>query len=144
MGSDRHVEEDDTLKAKSALNQIGYYKKPDYGMTPYPDQTLFDGIKNFQKDQNLTIDGLMTPGGETEIRMNKLAEGLEDWKAKEIVRLTKEIKSLEKDIARKKVENRDETDPNQRAANHYLIRNLEEELRQLRDELHQVTTTREV
>ena len=34
-GSDRPVDEDDTLKAKHAFRSIGYYDEPSWGMTPY-------------------------------------------------------------------------------------------------------------
>jgi hypothetical protein len=57
---------DDVLAAKSAFKTLGYYEVPDYGLTPYPDQALFDGIRNYQKDKRLTVDGYMLPEGETE------------------------------------------------------------------------------
>jgi hypothetical protein len=56
---------DDVLTAKRAFNRLGYYGVPSYGLTPYPDQPLFDGIRAYQKDSDLTVDGLMMPGGET-------------------------------------------------------------------------------
>jgi hypothetical protein len=60
------------LAAKSAFKKLGYYETPSYGLTPYPDQTLFDGIRTFQKDKRLTTDGYMLPGGETEQSVNSL------------------------------------------------------------------------
>ncbi len=71
IGSDRPVDEDDTLKAKHAFKSIGYYDEPSWGMTPYPDQPLFDGIKKFQKDKDLFQDSLMVPKGETVTALNK-------------------------------------------------------------------------
>ncbi len=35
-------------------------------MTPYPDTRMFDGLKAFQKENGLKIDGMMKPGGPTE------------------------------------------------------------------------------
>lgn len=61
---------DDVLSAKSAFNRLGYYETPSYGLTPYPDQPLFDGIRSYQKDKGLTVDGYMLPGGETEQSVN--------------------------------------------------------------------------
>ena len=60
------LELDDVLKTKQALQKIGYYEEPDYGMTPYSDERMFDGIKKFQKDKGLCVDGVMFPGYETE------------------------------------------------------------------------------
>lgn len=38
-------------------------------MTPYPDQALFDGIKDYQRQNGLQVDGIMLPDGETERHM---------------------------------------------------------------------------
>ncbi len=57
---------DDTLKTKKALGSLGYYETPEYGLTRYPDTKLFEGIKDFQTDYGLKVDGVMKPGGETE------------------------------------------------------------------------------
>lgn len=61
---------DDVLSAKSTFNRLGYYEVPSYGLTPHPDQPLFDGIRDYQKDNALTVDGYMLPGGETEQSVN--------------------------------------------------------------------------
>lgn len=60
------VDERDTLQTKSALGELGYYKLPRYGMTPYPDEPMFDGIEAYQRTNKLYVDGVMKPGGETE------------------------------------------------------------------------------
>jgi hypothetical protein len=60
------------LNAKHAFRQLGYYDVPSYGLTPYPDQPLFDGVRAYQKDNDLTVDGTMMPGGETEQSINKI------------------------------------------------------------------------
>lgn len=66
------LEEDDVLHTKIALNNQGYYDVPKaYGLTPYSDERMFDGMKNFQQDQNLKPDSIMRPGGETETALNK-------------------------------------------------------------------------
>ena len=63
--------EEDVLKLKQNLQQLGYYKTPKYGMTGYTDDETFEGIKKFQKDNNLTVDGVLKPGGETESKLNE-------------------------------------------------------------------------
>ena len=64
------ADENDTWQIKSALGALGYYKTPGYGVTPYPDEPMFDGIKKYQRDNKLRVDGVMKPGGETEDSMN--------------------------------------------------------------------------
>jgi len=65
------VDPDDTLKVKKALNRIGRYPVPSYGMTKYPDQPMLDGIKQIQRDHNLFLDGTIKPKGPTESAINK-------------------------------------------------------------------------
>ncbi len=60
----------DVLNVKQALNRMGFYDVPDYGMTPYADRTMFDGIRRFQRANGLRVDGLMQRGRETERAMN--------------------------------------------------------------------------
>ena len=61
---------EDVEKVKKRLGRDGYYDTPPYGITPYPDQPLFDGIRKFQRDNGLEIDGVMNPDGETLRTMN--------------------------------------------------------------------------
>ena len=72
MASDAAADKDDVLEVKQRLNALGHYEIPIYGMTRYPDHRLFEGIKSFQRDQNLTVDGYMKPGGETEDALNQI------------------------------------------------------------------------
>lgn len=62
---------DDVLVLKQALHRAGYYDIPEYGLTPYPDTKLFEGIKNFQKKNDLKVDGVVNPEGETILQLNK-------------------------------------------------------------------------
>lgn len=71
LSATSNADPDDVLSAKSAFKQLGYYETPSYGLTPYPDQQLFDGIRSYQKDRGLTVDGYMLPKGETEQSVNK-------------------------------------------------------------------------
>ena len=60
----------DVLDVKRALNHMGSYDVPDYGMTPYPDGAMFDGIQRFQRANGLRVDGVMQRGHATERAMN--------------------------------------------------------------------------
>ena len=71
IGWNYNVTLEDVLETKKRLKKIGHYEVPDYGLTPYPDRALFDGIKGFQKNAGLKIDGIMKPGGPTERTLNE-------------------------------------------------------------------------
>lgn len=62
---------EDVLKTKTVLSELGFYKEPKSGVTPWPDTPMFEGIETFQKKKKLKIDGLMKPGGPTEKSLNK-------------------------------------------------------------------------
>ena len=65
IGRNYGVEADDTLTMKNVLKRLGHYKTPDYGMTPYPDEPMFAGIRGFQKAKGLLVDGVVEPQGPT-------------------------------------------------------------------------------
>ena len=69
---------DDTINVKEVLSNLGYYKTPEWGITPYSDGAMYDGIRKFQSNNNLQVDGIMKPGGETVKKMNEklLSESL--------------------------------------------------------------------
>lgn len=71
LAADSPADEEDGLAVKKDLRRSGYYDEPDYGLTPYPDKPLFEGIRAFQKDNKLTVDGVMKPGDETETAFNR-------------------------------------------------------------------------
>jgi hypothetical protein len=62
----------DVLEIKQILVHGGYYKVPDYGLTPYPDKTLFKSIRAFQKENDLKADGVIHPDGPTLKTINAL------------------------------------------------------------------------
>lgn len=68
------IEANDVLAVKNNLKNWGYYQEPEWGITAFSDRQMFDGIRNFQKDNNLTVDGIMKPDGETEASFNRLLE----------------------------------------------------------------------
>lgn len=65
VSSSSTVAENDMLPLKTCLKKFGAYDIPSYGMTTYPDDELFEGIKTYQRKNNLTIDGIMKKEGET-------------------------------------------------------------------------------
>lgn len=65
LGESYDVDLDDVYRVKSAFKDIGYYKVPSYGLTKYPDTHLYNAVREFQRDENLRIDGVMRPDGET-------------------------------------------------------------------------------
>lgn len=64
------VSEEDMIPLKTKLSHFGAYTIPKYGMTEYPDDELFEGIKRYQRKNGLTIDGVMKKNGETLSSMN--------------------------------------------------------------------------
>ncbi len=60
----------DVLNVKRAFTRMGFYDVPDYGMTPYADRTMFDGIRRFQRANGLRVDGVMQRGHAPERAMN--------------------------------------------------------------------------
>ena len=71
----------DTAKIKYGLNQTGYY---DGDASTIPNQQMIDGVKKFQKDNNLHIDGMLKPKGETITTMNSKLKGFYATKKYEI------------------------------------------------------------
>lgn len=65
VSSNSNADLDDIIPVKETLNKFGAYDIPDYGLTKYPDNQMIDGIKMYQKKNNLNIDGIMNPDGET-------------------------------------------------------------------------------
>ena len=65
IGRNYSVEENDTLTMKNVLKRLGHYETPDYGMTPFPDEPMFEGIRGFQKTKGLAVDGVVAPQGPT-------------------------------------------------------------------------------
>jgi len=61
----------DVLNTKNALAQTGHYKVPDHGVTDIPDMGMIDGIKKFQQDNGLKVDGVMKPKGPTESKIGE-------------------------------------------------------------------------
>lgn len=70
--SSEDIDADDIINVKNGLKNLGYYKTPEYGITKFGDTPMFEGMRNFQKDHKLNVDGIMKPQGETETMLNKI------------------------------------------------------------------------
>ncbi len=71
MGTNYRVDPGDIVNTKQALTDLGYYKIPPHrGIDDWTDDAMFDGIRSFQKDNDLKVDGFMRPGGPTERTIN--------------------------------------------------------------------------
>ena len=79
IGSSYPADPDDVLRTKKGLNCLGFYSAPkEYGMTPWTDNGLFDGLKNFQRENGLAVDGIMKPGGPTQSLLGRRLSGRKD------------------------------------------------------------------
>ncbi|MEC7702381.1 MAG: glycosyl hydrolase 108 family protein [Pseudomonadota bacterium] len=83
VGSNHTNDPDDIIKTKRHLNKLGYFVEDTEG--PFITKAMENGIIKYQKDNNLRIDGVMKPGGETqrsmfEVLTKKPADILWDYK----------------------------------------------------------------
>lgn len=71
LGASYNTDPEDVWVTKRNLRTKGYYAEPAHGMTEFPDEQLIDAIKGFQRDNDLRVDGVMKPDGETERQLLK-------------------------------------------------------------------------
>ncbi|MCK5296953.1 MAG: minor capsid protein [Alphaproteobacteria bacterium] len=89
IGDGYNMNLDDVMSVKTILNSLGYYDVPKYGMTVYPDQQMIVGIKSYQHDNGLTVDGYMKHSGETVKSMNRNSSEGSDVKTQAYIWRTK-------------------------------------------------------
>ena len=65
------IEAEDVLSVKNKLKDFGYYHEPEWGITNFTDNQMFDGIRKFQTDNKLQVDGVLKPESETETKINE-------------------------------------------------------------------------
>ncbi|WP_420546821.1 peptidoglycan-binding domain-containing protein [Curvivirga sp.] len=65
IGPGYNMDPDDVRKTKSVLSETGHYTPPKFGITDIPDNQMIDAIRRYQKDNDLKVDGIIRPGGET-------------------------------------------------------------------------------
>jgi peptidoglycan hydrolase-like protein with peptidoglycan-binding domain len=72
LSAQNSVDRDDVIVTKGALQQLGYYEPWDGKINSFTDNQLFNGIKAFQEDHGLTVDGYMDPEGETATEIGRI------------------------------------------------------------------------
>ena len=144
---------DDVVAVKKVLRRLGHYDTPSYGLTPYPDQVMFDGIKAFQRQQDMTVDGIATPGGATELRLNRVlrqagAAGLgrrtqkaeaNDERTEDVAALKKVIAIRKEEIERIEKRIKEATDPIRKSTLNVLLQTKLNELADLERRLMRAT-----
>lgn len=61
-----NVDDEDARVISRTLNWLGYYTPPEHiGLTAIPDGKVFEAVKAFQTDQNISATGRMRPDGAT-------------------------------------------------------------------------------
>lgn len=74
VGSNYRINPNDLTNTKQALNQLGYYNVPPHrGIDDWTDDAMFDGIRRFQGDNSLKIDGFMRPGRPLSISLGRIS-----------------------------------------------------------------------
>lgn len=71
IGSGFQSNPKEVITLRHVLNSIGY-KDPNLGFEMI-DKNLDKNIKKFQKENNLKVDGVVTPNGETKERLHEIA-----------------------------------------------------------------------
>jgi hypothetical protein len=66
VGNGRDNRDDDVKQVKRGLGSLGYWDEPARGLNGIFDRDLDTGIKDFQADHDLRVDGWMRPAGPTE------------------------------------------------------------------------------
>ncbi|MCC7168514.1 MAG: peptidoglycan-binding protein [Rhodospirillales bacterium] len=72
MSENTNATPSDIVDTKQALYRLGYYR-PQVGniLGDWVDREMFGGIRKFQEDHGLKVDGIMRPGGPTETAINR-------------------------------------------------------------------------
>ncbi|MDV7339458.1 peptidoglycan-binding domain-containing protein [Terasakiella sp. A23] len=65
ISASHNTNPDDVKLLKKLLSENGHYQVPIHGISPYPDTPMINGIKSFQSENNLTVDGIVKPDGPT-------------------------------------------------------------------------------
>ncbi len=61
-----NTDANDAVAVKPALSILDLFQVPGWGVTPWPDEPMFEGIERFQIDSGLDPDGVIKPDGKTE------------------------------------------------------------------------------
>lgn len=80
------MDEDDIINTKRGLYALGHYRRPKHGITPYADLGLVDGIRSFQRDGGLRVDGVMKSDGPTHRKLNSTLDYMNSSQSRNTVR----------------------------------------------------------
>lgn len=69
IGQGYTADETDILQVKTALNSLGFYQIPSYGLTGFEDRNLYKAIKDFQRSRDLPVTGIIRPHDKTAIAL---------------------------------------------------------------------------
>lgn len=74
VGNNMDNDQEDVITVKRNLNKIGYFDNLDQDPEPHGFITkeMDTGIRSFQKDNGLKVDGILFPQGETEQKLHSL------------------------------------------------------------------------
>src|SRR3546814_11126854 len=91
VGEQGDNDRQDVIKAQILFGNSGHFDLPGLGgPTGWPSEGLTRGMRGYQKDRGLTVDGIMLPGGET---LDSLNSELGDRLAGEAVPTPDEVDS---------------------------------------------------
>lgn len=70
VGNNFPARPEDTLQVRNALQSVGFTDQRENGLD-FMTRSLDDGIRDFQRAQNLRVDGRINPDGETQRALNQ-------------------------------------------------------------------------
>jgi peptidoglycan hydrolase-like protein with peptidoglycan-binding domain len=143
---------EDSLATKETLRTLGLYEVPSEGITVYPDEEMFAGIRRFQKEEGLKVDGIVSKNGPTLRALNTALEGkgngsgetrrnndgaqlIDPDRAFDIPELEAELRGIQANIARIKERIRDESDSIRVKALEILLKQYENDLAEVKQRL---------
>jgi hypothetical protein len=72
VSENNDIEKPDIVVTKRSLQRVGHYSTDEPKFTEMTDDGMFAGIRSFQDEQKLSIDGRMVPDGETATSFGKI------------------------------------------------------------------------
>lgn len=72
IGPDYAANDSDLVVVKRSLNRLGHFPKTNLRLSASHERPLFDGIRAFQSQRGLRVDGGINPDGETATELGKI------------------------------------------------------------------------
>lgn len=102
------IDSDDVVSVKTKLKGLGHYKEPKWGVDKIVDNGMFEGIRNFQKEKGLKVDGIMKPEGETEGKINEVLNAKQSSSLGQVKNATIDLYTNYKNMRKDGVRNNDD------------------------------------